>query len=231
MPGEFMTLEDAAKFLNLSADAVRVLVEKGFTRKDADGRMFVKTEEIREWVHRGIKDLSLTQLNKLERGYDEEAMVIHPLLDPKCIRRKLMGASKSAVLGELVDMLVDHGGVDGKYRKKIFKAVIDRERMCSTALADGVAIPHPREPLTGIIKKPRLVLGLSWHGLDFESFDGKPTHVVVLLCTPKLDQHLHLLARLTRLLSNVKMRVALCRAKDEAGVIETFASFEEAMRG
>jgi len=230
MPGEFMTLEEAAKFLNMSAGAIKVLTEKGFARRDKEGRLLVKTAEIRDWLHRGIKDFDVNQLNTLERDYGEHIIAIHPLLDPKCIKRRIVGKSKLAVIDELIDLLVEHGGVDRKYRKTIRSDVIERERMCSTALADGVAIPHPREPLTGIIKKPRLVLGLSWKGVDFESFDGKLTHVVVLLCTPKLDLHLQLLARLTKLLRNLKMRVALCRAKDERGVIEVFASFEKAVQ-
>ncbi len=230
MPGEFMTLKEAAKFLNMSPKAVSLLVEKGYAKEDKDGRLLVKTSEIRDWLHRGIKDFNLNQLNTLEKDYGEHIIAIHPLLDPKCIKKKIVGRSKMAVIDELIDLLIEHGGVDRTYRKKIRNDIIERERMCSTALADGVAIPHPREPLAGIIKKPRLVMGLSWRGIDFESFDGKLTHVVVLLCTPKLDLHLQLLARLSRLLRNLEMRVALCNAKDEKGVIEAFASFEEVLK-
>jgi len=230
MPGEFMTLEEAAKFLNMSAKAVKLLVEKGYARGDKEGRLLIKTAEIRDWLHRGIKDFDINQLNTLGRDYGEHIIAIHPLLDPKCIKKRIVGRSKLAVIDELIDLLIEHGGVDHTYRKKIRSDVIERERMCSTALADGVAIPHPREPLAGVIKKPRLVLGLSWKGIDFESFDGKLTHVVVLLCTPRLDLHLQLLARLSRLLRNLEMRVALCRAKDERGVIEAFASFEKALQ-
>jgi nitrogen PTS system EIIA component len=230
MPGEFMTLEEAAKFLNMSARAIKLIVEKGYAQRDKDGRLLVKTAEIRDWLHRGIKDFNVNQLNTLEKDYGERIIAIHPLLDPKCIKARIVGRNKLAVIDELIDLLIEHGRVDRKYRKKIRSDVIERERMCSTALADGVAIPHPREPLTGIIKKPRLVLGLSWHGIDFESIDGKLTHVVVLLCTPRLDLHLQLLARLSRLLRNLKMRVALCRAKDEREVIEVFASFEKALQ-
>ncbi len=230
MPGEFMTLEEAAKFLNMSPRAIKLLLEKGYTREDKEGRLLIKTAEIRDWLHRGIKDFNFNQLNTLERDYGEQIIAIHPLLEPTCIKRRIVGRSKLAVIDELIDLLIEHGGVDRAHRKKIRTDVIERERMCSTALADGVAIPHPREPLTGIIKKPRLVLGLSWKGIDFESFDGKLTHVVVLLCTPKIDLHLQILARLSRLLRNLEMRVALCRAKDERGVIEAFASFEKALQ-
>lgn len=229
MPGEFMTLKEAAKFLNMSPKAVSLLVEKGYAKEDKDGRLLVKTSEIRDLLHRGIKDFDLNQLNTLEKDFGEHIVAVHPLLDPKCIKKKIVGRSKLAVIDELIDLLVEHGGVDRAYRKKIRNDVIERERMCSTALADGVAIPHPREPLAGIIKRPRLVMGLSWRGIDFESFDGKLTHVVVLLCTPKLDLHLQLLARLSRLLRNLEMRVALCNAKDEKGVVDVFTSFEEAL--
>jgi mannitol/fructose-specific phosphotransferase system IIA component (Ntr-type) len=227
MPGEYMTLEEAAEFLNMSAEAVNLLVEKGLTHKDPSGRLYIKTSDLGDLINRGIAGFDISQLNKLEKNYKENQILITPLLNPQCLKRKLLGQSKTAIIAELVDLLVEQGGVDKKHRKKILNAVIDRERMCSTALADGVAIPHPRQPLKGIIKKPRLVLGLSWHGVDFESFDGKPTHVVVLLCTTKLDQHLQIIARLSRLLRNPRMRVALCRAQDENELIETFAQFEK----
>jgi PTS system nitrogen regulatory IIA component len=230
MPGEFMTLEEAAKYLNMSTGAVNLLIEKGFARKAEDGKVLVKSEEIMEWVNRGIKDLDANQLNKLEKDYGEHATLIYPLLEPNCITRNIIGTSKVAVITELVDLLIEKGGVEKKHRATILKAIIERERMCSTAVIEGIAFPHPREPLRGIIKKPRLVMGLSWTGIDFESFDGTLTHVVMLLCAPKLDVHLKLLARLSKLLRNPKMRVALCRAKSNEDVVETFSSFEKDLR-
>jgi len=231
MPGEYMTIEDAAKFLNMSAEAVRLLAEKGISSRDKNGKMMVKTEAIRDWLHRGIRDFDPAQLKMLEKDFSEQVTRIAPLLDPKCIKMKLTGVAKTGVIAELVDMLVEHGGVDAKHRTKIMAAVIERERMCSTALADGVAIPHPREPLTGIIKKPRLVLGLSWKGIDLEAFDGQLTHVVVLLCTPRIDMHLQILARLTKLLRNAKLRVAMCRAKDEQAAIDVLDAYEKQSLG
>lgn len=231
MPGEYMTIDDAAKFLNMSSEAVRLLAEKGISSTDENGKLMVKAEAIREWLHRGIRDFSPAQLKLLERDYSEQVTRVAPLLDPKCIKMRLTGVSKTGVIGELVDVLVTHGGVDPKHRSKVLAAVIERERMCSTALADGVAIPHPREPLTGIIKKPRLVLGLSWKGIDLEALDGQLTHVVVLLCTPRIDMHLQILARLTKLLSSVKLRVNMCRAPDEQGAIDVFDAYEKQTLG
>ncbi len=230
MPSEFMTLREAAKFLNLSEKAVRLFAEKGTAEKDKDGKMLIRMAEIIEWANRGVKDLDAFQLEKLEKDYNERPTLIYPLLDSSCIRRSLFGKSKTAVITELVNLLIDSGNINEKHRQKILKAVMERERTCSTAIIEGLAIPHPREPLKGIIKKPRIAIGLSWSGIDFESIDGKPTHVVILLCVPKLDIHLQLLARLSKLFSKPQIRVALCRAKSEEEVVETFASFEKKIK-
>lgn len=231
MPGEYMTIEEAAKFLNMSEGAIRLLAEKGISLRDQNGKMLVKTAEIRDWLHRGIRYFDPAQLKVLERDYSGQSTRIAPLLDPRCIKMKLTGVTKTGVIAELVDILVERGGVDPKYRERVMTAVIERERMCSTALADGVAIPHPREPLTGIIKKPRLILGLSWRGIDLEAFDGQLTHVVALLCTTRIDMHLQILAGLTKLLRNARLRVAMCRAKDEQGAIDIFDAYERQMVG
>lgn len=231
MPGEYMTIEDAAKYLNMSAEAIKLLADKGIALRDKNGKMMVKTEDIRDWLHRGIRYFDPAQLRMLEKDFSEQVTRITPLIDPKCVKMKLTGVSKTGVIAELVDVLIEHGEVDPKYREKIMAAIIERERMCSTALSDGVAIPHPREPLTGIIKKPRLVLGLSWKGIDLEAFDGQLTHVVVLLCTPRIDMHLQILARLTKLLRNAKLRVTMCRAKDAQGVIDILDAYEKQSLG
>ena len=94
MPGEFMTLKEAAKFLNMSPKAVSLLVEKGYAKEDKDGRLLVKTSEIRDWLHRGIKDFNLNQLNTLEKDYGEHIIAIHPLLAPTCIKKKIVGGAK-----------------------------------------------------------------------------------------------------------------------------------------
>ncbi|HOE27110.1 MAG: PTS sugar transporter subunit IIA [Candidatus Aureabacteria bacterium] len=231
MPGEYMTIEDAAKFLNMSEGAFKLLVEKGISSRDKNGKVMVKTAEIREWLHRGIRYFDPDQLKVLESDYSGKSTRIAPLLDPRCIKMKLTGVTKTGVIAELVDMLVERGGVDPKHRERVMTAVIERERMCSTALADGVAIPHPREPLTGIIKKTRLVLGLSWRGIDLEAFDGQLTHVVVLLCTTRIDTHLQILASLTKLLRSMRLRVAMCRAKDEQAAIDVLDAFEKQLHG
>jgi mannitol/fructose-specific phosphotransferase system IIA component (Ntr-type) len=227
MPGEYMTLEKAAEFLNMSTDAVNLLMEKGFAKKDKAGNILVKRVDIMQWFNRGIKDLNVAQLNKLEKDFSNRSIMIHPLLSPECIITNILGRRKIAIITELVDQLVEKGGVEKKHRDKILSAIIERERMCSTALADGVAIPHPREPLAGIIRKPRIVMGLSWTGVDFESFDGKLTHIVALLCVPKLENHLQILAKMSRLLRNPKLRVSLCRSKSPQEVIDQLAKFEE----
>ena len=88
MPGEYMTIDEAAKFLNLSAEAVRILAEKGITHKSENGKMFVKTDEISDWLNRRIKDLEPSALDRLEKDYREQSIVLSPHLDPRCVKTR-----------------------------------------------------------------------------------------------------------------------------------------------
>jgi PTS system nitrogen regulatory IIA component len=94
----------------------------------------------------------------------------------------------------------------------------ERENLGSTAIGDGIAIPHGKLPgLKG-------VLGLfSRHpaGVDFDSLDGKPTHLFFLLVAPEdsVGQHLKALARVSRLLKDGSFRDSLVQAADAAEIL------------
>ena len=113
------------------------------------------------------------------------------------IRLNLAGASKDAVLRELAMMVVD------PRRKRdvdtLFKALKAREALCSTCVDEGVAIPHSRNAIIGLVKEPVIAYGRH-AGIDFGALDGKPVQHFFLLCAPTVQQHLRLLSRLARML-------------------------------
>jgi mannitol/fructose-specific phosphotransferase system IIA component (Ntr-type) len=113
------------------------------------------------------------------------------------IRLNLAGASKDAVLRELAIMVVD------PRRKRdvdtLVKALKAREKLCSTCVDEGVAIPHSRNALVGLVRKPVIAYGRHV-GIDFGALDGQPVQHFFLLCAPTVQQHLRLLGRLARML-------------------------------
>ena len=118
----------------------------------------------------------------------------------------LKASDKTKALEELVDALaaarpsIDKGA--------LVKVLLERERLGSTGIGDGVAIPHGK--FRGI-SEPVICFGRSVKGLDFDSMDGQPVHLVFLLVAPEdsASAHLKALARIAKILKNSSFRKLL----------------------
>ena len=131
------------------------------------------------------------------------------------------GKTKPEVLRELSEALV--GAVAGLDRAELYAMLVEREKLGSTAMGDGIAIPHARiESLDRVLA----VFGLSRGGVDFDSLDGQPTHLFFLLVAPGREgsAHLLLLARLSRLLGIDAFRA---RLREVGTTDELFRAIEE----
>jgi PTS system nitrogen regulatory IIA component len=131
------------------------------------------------------------------------------------------GRTKPEVLRELSEALV--GCVPGLDRSELYAMLVEREKLGSTAMGDGIAIPHARiESLDRVLA----VFGLSRGGVDFDSLDGQPTHLFFLLVAPGREgsAHLLLLARLSRLLGIDAFRA---RLREVGTTDELFRAIEE----
>ncbi len=139
-------------------------------------------------------------------------MKIEDILAEELVIPALTARSKADVLEELA------GAVSGVHpeldRTRLVQALEDRERLNSTALGDGVAIPHGKLPG---LKRVFAAFGRSRQGVDFQSLDGKPTHLFFLLVAPEdsAGAHLKALARISRLLKDESFRVRLLQAADQ----------------
>jgi PTS system nitrogen regulatory IIA component len=136
-------------------------------------------------------------------------MKVIDFLQPERIVANLAAKSKPAVLSELSAHLAElEPGVEAEALRKVLE---ERELLASTAIGDGIAIPHGKLDSVG-----RLVgaLGRSVEGIEFESIDGKPTHLVFMLVAPASSTGIHLkaLARLSRLFRDPDFRQRLLAA-------------------
>ncbi len=140
-------------------------------------------------------------------------MKILDILAEPVVVASLSGRTKDQVIEELATVVaVQHPEID---RDHLVAALEDRERLNSTALGDGVAIPHGK--LAGV-KRVVAGFGRSPAGVDFASIDGKPTHLFFLLVAPEdsAGAHLKALARISRLLKDEAFRSRLMAAPDAA---------------
>ncbi|MBW2183098.1 MAG: PTS sugar transporter subunit IIA [Deltaproteobacteria bacterium] len=104
--------------------------------------------------------------------------------------------------------------------------VFERERLGTTGIGDGIAIPHAR---TDAVDQLVIALGRSARGVEFESLDGKKVKLLFLMGTPKgsVSHYLKILAQLTRLLKEGTFRDKLLEARDKETVVSLFREIED----
>jgi nitrogen PTS system EIIA component len=140
-------------------------------------------------------------------------MKITEILSPEMVLPELRGSTKAEVLTELAETLCK--GHEEVTLERLIGVLNERERLGSTAIGDGIAIPHGK--LRGISRIIG-VFGRSSRGVDFESLDGNPTHLFFLLVAPEDSASLHLkaLARVSRLFKDAAFRQRLLETGDRA---------------
>jgi len=150
-------------------------------------------------------------------------MKISELLDPQAIVADLKAKDKSTTLAELTDSLIScESSLD---RDDVIAVLQEREKLGSTGIGDGVAIPHGK--LAGI-PELKLVFGRSHSGVDFESMDGQPAYLFFLLIAPEesVGVHLKTLARISKLLKDVSVRKKLMDAPDQQAIYQVILDQE-----
>jgi PTS system nitrogen regulatory IIA component len=133
----------------------------------------------------------------------------------------LLSAEKGGVLEELAAALAADGSALDI--PTVVSVLTDRERLGSTGIGEGVAIPHGKlEGLDSVVA----AFGRSRGGVDFESLDGAPVHLIFLLLSPAASASTHLmaLARISRLLKNRSFRDELLRAKGRDEIFEAISA-------
>ena len=137
-------------------------------------------------------------------------MKVLDFLDENSIKLDVSGPSKKEAIGELCQLL--HTGSKIKDADSVVTSLMEREKLGSTGIGQGVAIPHGKSES---VEKLVAALGVSRRGINFESLDGEPVHLIFLLVAPPDSAALHLkaLARISRLLKDKFFRQALKEAK------------------
>ena len=149
------------------------------------------------------------------------------LLDILSARSTIVGLkseTKEGIIEELVDVLADDAMVAD--RAKVLQAVLEREKIMSTGIGDGIAIPHGKSDAVNTLAA---ALGVHRHGVDFEALDGEPAYVFFLLVSPAniSGPHIKALARISRLLKNDAFKKKLIKAESPEAIIEIIRSEEE----
>ena len=151
-------------------------------------------------------------------------MILTQILQPYCVKAPLEGKDKEEVIRELVDILAGNGLLLD--RDVVLEAVFTREETRSTGIGSGVAIPHGK--CTGV-NELVMAMGISPDGIDFDSIDGKPVSIIVLLVSPqaRTGPHIQALARISRLMLDEEFKTKLENATSAHEVYELISTKEK----
>lgn len=141
-------------------------------------------------------------------------MRIVDLLHKEGINLNINPSDKSECINELIDLMDKTGNLNNKEEYR--KAILAREDLSTTGIGDGIAIPHGK---TSAVKRASLAAAVCKQGVDYDSLDGMPAHLIFMIAVPDNNDNLHLevLARLSTILMDEGFRKSLidCTDKDE----------------
>ena len=153
------------------------------------------------------------------------SILISDLLSAATIKLNLTSPDRETVLGELVDQIPQLAS-EPEAKQTLLRALHEREALHSTGIGDGIALPHSRNALVGLVDAPIIVFGRHPKGIDYEAIDGIPARLFFLLIAPTVTQHLGILARLSRLLRDPKLRQSLLSAQTPENVLSVISTAE-----
>ncbi len=151
-------------------------------------------------------------------------MLLTEIFTPQRVKVPLESTTRDGVIAELVDLL----GIEDKAdRDKVLAAVLERERIRTTGIGNGIALPHGK---CAAVKELAMAVGKPAAPVDFQSVDGKPVTVIFLLVSPmdKTGPHIQALARISRLLSFDAARHKLSTAATAEQLFAAIKAQEEA---
>jgi PTS system nitrogen regulatory IIA component len=216
--GEIMTLSEVAVYLRLAEKTVLRMVHKGQIpcAKVASQWRFLRSM-MDDWL---IAKMRVVPQNDLARLIESspEVVPLSRLLKAEYVILDIRPGTKEDVLHQLVQPLLRSQFIDrgGPFVDKL----LERERIVSTAVGKGVAIPHLRNPQENPGGGPLLVVGICREGTDFEALDGEKTHLFFLLCTDSEVVHLRVLAKVNRIAGRKDAMARLICAESPAEVLQ-----------
>ena len=144
-------------------------------------------------------------------------MILTQILQPDCIKVPVESRDKHAVITELVDLLDANGLLLD--RDEALEAVLTREQTQSTGTGAGIAIPHGK---CNAVKELVIAIGIAHEPIEFNSIDGKPVTILILLVSPtgQTGPHIQALATISRLMLNEEFRQQLERVTSSDEVYE-----------
>ena len=201
-----LTVRDVASLLNVSEKTVyRWIKAREIPAYRINDQYRFHRAELLEWATARRVGVSADIFH--EEGAGSAPSLADALLAGG-IAYRLVATDVKSALRAVVEAMRLPDEVD---REQLFQVLLAREALASTAIGDGVAIPHVRNPIVLHVARPAITLCFLEHPVDFGALDGKPVHCLFTMVSPTVRAHLVLLSRLAFALRDPAFRKVLGR--------------------
>lgn len=157
---------------------------------------------------------------------NDEMPTLSESLNAGGIHYRIPGTDKESVLKSIVNIMHLPDDVDKEF---LIGALMARENLGTTAIGDGIAIPHVRNPIIFHVKKPVLALCFLEQAIDFNALDGKAVDTVFTIITHTVRSHLHVLSRLSYALHQPSVRGVLNGTASRQEILDALSGFENTL--
>ena len=221
-----LDVKDVAKFLSLPEKTIYKWIKRTEIPAIKIGESYrFNRVEILEWATAKKLPVSPDLLSE-GAAAENSPVCLFDALNKGGIHYNISGSDRETVLRSIVEIITLPAGT----RKDLLAdALIAREYLGSTAIGDGIAIPHVRNPVVINIDKPVLALCFLSQGIDFDALDRKPVDTVFTIFTPNVRTHLSVLSRLSFALHRTDIRGMIDPGSSRETILAALASFESAL--
>ncbi len=230
MPFRSLTLKELAKMIGADSRRLERMAQRGkIPCQRVGGELRFNRAEIIQWLQRHMGTFHDDHLEEVDAGMTahrqthQAQSMITPLIRPEAVTHCLQARSKNGAIRALISLAESTGMVYDS--EVLLEAVLHREELCTTAMEDGVALPHPRRPMPYEIEDTLLVVARAQHGIIYGAPDG-PTRLFFFTASQDDTHHLHVLARICRLLRHDNLLENLIHADSDQHMIDLITQCE-----
>lgn len=218
-----LKVKDTARLLGTSEKTIYRWIKQGVIPVYQVNEQFrFNRAEILEWAT--SRRINISPDIFLEPEANELALpTLSEALRTGGIAYRLSGTDKASVLRSVVEVMHLPEEVD---REFLYQVLLARESLGSTAIGDGIAIPHVRNPVVLHVKKPMITLCFLENPINFEALDGEPVTTLFAMVSSTVKAHLHMLSRLRFVLQNEDFKRALREQASRDQLVQALISAE-----
>ncbi len=220
-----LSVRDSARLLKVSEKTIYRWVKQGkLPAYRVNEQYRFNRAELLEWATSERLQISAEIYQEPENG--APVATLAEALQAGGIHYRVSGADKVSALQSVVQLMPLGEQVD---RQFLLEVLLARESLGSTALADGIAVPHVRNPIVMHIPRPMITLCFLEQAIDFAAMDGRPVHTLFTIVSPTIRAHLQLLSRLGLALRNPEFSRVIAQQGSREQILQACTAIDSSV--